>query len=113
MNISKSEFKTLLLIYGANVDYVFCKSELKFIEANATSAEEFTKCMNLYAQESEATIFSWITSFLKKKEAFTFEEIEKLTVELESLFICDGLYCNFEKSFMAFFQLLKTKTYLN
>lgn len=109
MDLSKSQLKTLLLIYAANVDYKYSALEEKFIKDQCQTTDEFNQAMELFNENSEATVFTWImASFNQHFESR--EEKQFLALELLELFQSDGDYCQFEQSFMNFFNLLVDKT---
>jgi GTP-sensing pleiotropic transcriptional regulator CodY len=98
--LTKKEFFTLLLIYGANADMDFSDSEKSYI-INKFGEDIFQKMLKYYETVSEFQLLQ----FISDNRSFYFDTIEnkkELSEELVSLFNIDGEFSRLEKGLYNF-----------
>lgn len=108
--LSKSQFKTFLLIYAAHVDYVYSTEEAFLIKA-LSSNKEYGEMYDLFHNRSD---YQSLKIILACKEHYFQNDLErkKLYAIIEELFKVDGDYSRPEKLFLEFLdKLIESEAY--
>lgn len=100
-NFSLIEFKTLVLIHAADIDYEFHQAEKEYI-ISLVGPETFMKMMIFYSNYRSTSYGYILEQFQTYLPTETEREIFKM--EVFNLFLSDKIYNNFEKAFMEFFR---------
>lgn len=102
--LTKSEFKTFVLIYAAHVDYNYSDAETQFILEHST-ASEFESMSELFGAHTD---YHSLKIIIAHKEKYYQDEREKaeLYAQITELFLVDGVYSRPEKIFIDFLERL-------
>lgn len=99
MNLTKQEFKLLILIHAADADFEIHPDEKEYM-IKLSGEDTFNKVIQLYEEDKVGSF-----SYLIKKMGYFYNlplDKEKLQKELNDLFYADGKFNDFEKSFKTF-----------
>lgn len=105
--LTKSEFKTFVLIYAAYVDYNFSDQEEAYIKGQSSNGE-YEKMNTLFKAHTDYQSLKIILEH-RKKFYQSLQEKEVLYAQIVNLFKIDGEYSRPEKLFLNFLEQMITQ----
>lgn len=99
-----SEFRTYLLLYAANADFIIRKEE-KDVILEESNNKEYKKILKKFENDSDLEKIKTIMSF-REKYFSTEEEVEKLLDEVKEVLFADDEFHYYERNFLMFFKKL-------